>query len=352
MHGHYIYLKVHGHPLLVPRGGCSGSSNSTARSSSSAGLDPFQLFKHGHLKQRKKDLHLRQKGGPLSTTVNIARIMLQSCVMVPVPDPFTHPSLIHEKNTGQQQEPHNAGDGDQNATHSSPPPALHYTMLDTKGMSPEEIWNYSRHLWWRALQKVSGGASITEKAIEKEKAASKTMGKERPMASILCLPTLACRRYVAYRAGLTMRALCRIKKKFMHQSLKMSILRMKYHQTISIKYKTPFMKWLWVARTYIIERFERAVGLQKNLRRYLVHKHYNFLRNASIVFQKYVSTHHVLNKYFCWKNHPSLVRCSGFLRLHFTRDGVLSLTLYAPLRCLFSPIYICRCEEDWVESKQ
>ena len=42
-------------------------------------LDPFQSFKKGHLKQREKRLSVH-KGGPLSTDVHIARIMLQSCI--------------------------------------------------------------------------------------------------------------------------------------------------------------------------------------------------------------------------------------------------------------------------------
>ena len=47
------------------------------------------------------------------------------------------------------------------------------------------------------------------------------------------------------------------------------------------------MKWLWAGRLVIIERFERAVGLQKNVRRYIFRKKYLILKTASIVFQKY-----------------------------------------------------------------
>ena len=174
-------------------------------------------------------------------------------------------------------------------------------LLNTSHMSPEELWEYSRCLWWNALQKVSGGAAITclpeqteqkdhnkgHEGTEQYNTTPLENNSEKPMTSILCLPILACRRYKAYRAGLTIRAICRIKKKFMNQSLKMSILRDKYHRKISLKYKKEFMKWLWAGRLVIIERFERAVGLQKNLRRFLVRKHYLILKTASIVFQKY-----------------------------------------------------------------
>ena len=68
----------------------------------------------------------------------------------------------------------------------------------------------------------------------------------------------------------------------------MAVLRAKYHVTTSIKYKKQFFRWLWLAREIICERFERAVGLQKNLRRYLVHKHYKALQIASICFQRFM----------------------------------------------------------------
>ena len=235
----------------------------------------------------KRDLHSReqrvigetirtkQKGGPLEWDHRVARRMLQAAVLVPAPPaatPKSNEEIALEALAEERRQL--VGGLKVSATVEA---ALH--PLDSKTMAPADFWSKQRIIWWEALARVEGGVAALLAP------STSTVTGNAPTA--LCLPALCCRRYSAYRAGLLMRAIFVMKRKFMGQAAKMQELRRRHHAATCRKWADPLLAWMWRCRIKILERFDAAVGYQKNIRRYICQTRFRELKRATIVFQKY-----------------------------------------------------------------
>ncbi len=295
VHGHTVELQLGGHPLLVPEDPANFAARAAARAQQAEGaaaaaatadeqiepmlpdLDPFQKFKAGHLKQHRAHRGRKVKGGPMSWDLRVARRMLQAAVLVPVSqDPF-----------GGDSPP---GDDDHRRRRRE--------TLTEATASANRNWLDQRTIWWDALARVDGGAHMRNRLYIKPAGQDPGVtpylmtlpggASARMPRTILCLPSLACRRYSAYRAGLLMRAVLRVKRRFMNQAAAMQELRRRHHLAQCRKHKIPLMTWLWRCRIRILERFDAVRLIQAMIRGWVKWVQYGRLRVASVVFQRHL----------------------------------------------------------------